>query len=530
VRGFLPDGTADFSAFTRIFTNPRTWTLLRNSVAQAVAGTVLSLLIGLPIAYLLYRTNFPGRRALQALVMVPFVLPTVVVGVAFRGLLREGGPLAGLGIDQTFTAVLLALVFFNISVVVRSVGGLWERLDPRQEQAAQMLGAHPLRVFATVTLPALTPAVAAAGSLVALYCATAFGVVLVLGGARYGTIETEIYQRTTLFLDLPGAAVLSLLQLAIVGITLAIATTARHRQERALNLTSAPAAVKNFSWRQPAHVVALIFTVLITGALILYPLGTLLARSLQDGVGNWTRANYQNLLGGPTSAFSASITSLGLTPLVSALLMSLRTALLSAAIALVIGVAISLVLSRRPTHRGLKKAQTGFDAFVMLPLGVSAVTVGFGFLITATRPLFGVDLRTSGLLIPLAQAVVAIPLVVRTLLPVLRAIDPRMQAAAQTLGASPLRVLRTIDLALLARPLGLAAGFAFAISLGEFGATSFLARPDAPTLPVLIFQLINRPGAANFGMALAAAVVLGLLIAVVMMVAELFRTSAANSL
>jgi thiamine transport system permease protein len=167
----------------------------------------------------------------------------------------------------------------------------------------------------------------------------------------------------------------------------------------------------------------------------------------------------------------------------------------------------------------------------MLPLGVSAVTVGFGLLLTMHRPLgIGLDLRTSGVLLPVAQALVAMPLVVRTLLPVLRGIDPRQRDAAAMLGASPLRVLATIDLRVLARPLGLALGFAFATSLGEFGASAFLVRPESQTLPVMVAQLISRQGAENYGMALSAAVLLGLLTASVMLVAERWRGEVASEI
>ena len=156
------------------------------------------------------------------------------------------------------------------------------------------------------------------------------------------------------------------------------------------------------------------------------------------------------------------------------------------------------------------------------------MTVGFGFLITLNRP--PLDLRSSMLLIPVAQAIVALPLVVRSILPVLRAIDPRQREAAATLGAGPSRVLRTVDGPFLVRGLGLAAGFAMATSLGEFGATSFLARLDRPTLPVVIFRLIGRPGEANFGAALAASVVLATLTAVVLLLAERLRPAEASEL
>jgi thiamine transport system permease protein len=163
----------------------------------------------------------------------------------------------------------------------------------------------------------------------------------------------------------------------------------------------------------------------------------------------------------------------------------------------------------------------------MLPLGVSAVTLGFGFLITLDRP--PLDLRTSALLVPVAQAMVALPLVVRTVAPVLASIDPRQREAAASLGAGPARVLLAVDLPHAWRALLAAAGFAFAVSLGEFGATSFLARDDDPTLPVVIYQLIGHPGAANFGAALAASVLLAAATATVMLAVERLRVGSVGA-
>jgi thiamine transport system permease protein len=167
------------------------------------------------------------------------------------------------------------------------------------------------------------------------------------------------------------------------------------------------------------------------------------------------------------------------------------------------------------------------DGLFMLPLGVSAVTLGFGFLITLDKP--PLDLRSSPVLVPIAQAMVALPLVVRVLAPVLRSVDPRQRQAAASLGASPLRVALTVDLPHAWRALLAATGFAFAVSLGEFGATSFLARPERPTLPVVIYQLMSRPGESSFGMAVAASVVLGLLTAAVMTLVERLRLGSAGA-
>ena len=524
-RGFVSSGRLDLGAFSEVFSRARTWRIVWLTLAQASLGTVVSVLLGVPGAYLLYRCRFAGRGFLRAFVTVPFVLPTVVVGVAFRSLLAPGGLLAFLHLDRTFTAIVAALVFFNYGLVVRTVGGLWERLDPRAEQAARALGASPWRALRTVTLPALAPAIAGAASLTFLFCATAFGTVLVLGGLRFGTVETEIWIQTTQFLDLRAAAVLSVVQLVVVVGALLVAGRARSRNERALSLAApvSSAHAPSLFPRRPSRLprpraggagpddlrgldrVAAAATALAITFLAL-PLVGLVVRSLRTPDG-WGLANYA-ALSRPAGALPVSVWDATVT--------SLRVALDATVLSLVVGGLVALVVSRRPRAGAVRRLVAGLDAAFMLPLGVSAVTVGFGFLLVMDRP-FGldVDLRTSPLLVPVAQAVVAVPLVVRTVLPVLRAIDPRQRQVAATLGASPARVLSTVDGPVALRAIGLAAGLAFAASLGEFGATSFLARPDRPTLPVLVYRLIGRPGVETYGMALAASVVLALVTALV---------------
>ncbi len=514
-RGFVSAGGLDLSGFTEVFSRPRTWRLLGLTLGQAVVGTAIAVVLGVPGAYLLHRCTFPGRGLVRAVVAVPFVLPTVVVGVAFRSLLT--GPLDWLHWDGTFTGVVAALVFFNYSVVVRTVGAFWAGLDERAEQAAAALGATPAQVFRRVTLPALAPAIASAAAIVFLFCATAFGVVLVLGGVGYGTIETEIWVQTTQFLNLRAASVLSVVQLLVVGAALVIAGRARRRRERVRPVDAEPGArplALRGRARRSGDVVALVITALVVLLLLGGPLIYLVIRSLHTADG-WGLANYAGLAtvrqGIGVSAWEAAGTSL-------------RTAADATLLAVVVGGFAAVVVSRRPRSRSLRRVVGGLDAAIALPLGVSAVTVGFGMLLTMYRP-FGLplDLRTSPLLVPVAQAVVAVPLVVRTVLPVLRSIDTRLHEAAAVLGASPGTVLRRVDWPVAARSAGLAIGLAFAVSLGEFGATSFLARPDSPTLPVLIYRLLGRPGGDNLGVALAASVLLAALTGSVMALAERLR-------
>src|SRR5437868_10207895 len=162
---------------------------------QAIASTVLTLAVGIPAAYVVARYQFAGKRLFRALVMLPFVLPTVVVATAFLVLLRPGGPLSFLHWRPGVAPMLIAHVFFNVAVVVRTVGGFWSNLDPRREEAARMLGASRRRAFRSVTLPLLAPSILAAASIVFLFTFTSFGVVLLLSDPAHGTIETEIYRQ-----------------------------------------------------------------------------------------------------------------------------------------------------------------------------------------------------------------------------------------------------------------------------------------------------------------------------------------------
>ncbi|MFZ1412519.1 MAG: ABC transporter permease subunit, partial [Micropruina sp.] len=359
-RGFVQDGAFSLEGFRFAFSSARTWRIIGLTLAQAVVGTVASVLLGVPGAYLLYRCRFPGRRLLRAVVGIPFVLPTVVVGVAFRALLAEQGPLGFLGLDETFAAIVAALVFFNYAVIVRTVGGLWAHLDPRTAEAARTLGASPARVFWSVTLPALGPAIASAGSLVFLFCASAFGIVMVMGGVRFATIETEIWYQTTQLLDLGVAAALSITQLVVVTASLLVANRARARNERALRLRATISSEQR--WRASRDWAPTLITAVVVLGLLIAPMAVLVWRSLTSarGIG----LDYYVLLAGTADgALSA--------PVWEAVVLSLSTAAQATVIAVTLGVLVSLVVSRRPRSALGAGSLRVLDSLFMLPLGVS---------------------------------------------------------------------------------------------------------------------------------------------------------------
>jgi thiamine transport system permease protein len=249
--------------------------------------------------------------------------------------------------------------------------------------------------------------------------------------------------------------------------------------------------------------VGLIFVMLVT------PLLALVERSLNTNAG-YSLAYYGAL------GVNRRGSILFVTP-VKAIYNSVSFALLVVVLALGLGTIAAGLLAGQGNGSSGASSMTNrlralLDPLFMLPLGVSAVTLGLGYIVALDEP--PLNLRTSPWLTPLAHTLVALPFVVRALLPALRGMNPRWREAAATLGAAPWRVWLEIDLPIVGRAMLVGAVFAFTVSMGEFGATSLVARPERPTMPVAIGRFLGQPGALNQGQALAMSTLLMLVCAV----------------
>lgn len=480
---------------------------------QAGVSTLLTFFIGMPAAYLFAKFKFPGKSLLRTLTTIPFIMPTVVVAVSFNALLGPNGWLntflmgafhlasPPVNILNTIGAILLAHVFYNTSVVIRVVGTAWSQLDTRMEQAARVLGASPFKVLREITLPLLKPSVIAALLLVFLFDFTSFAVILLLGGPKYATLEVEIYIQALQMLNLPMAAILSAIQLVC---TLVLTVT----YSKISGTKNVPLMPKfhNESERRPQKSGEIIFVgvmVILLMVMFVLPLfspivGSLNKQSADRGERGevqtgWTLSYYQEL-------FINRRQSLFYVPPIEAIKNSLVYAGETVGISLLLGIIAADALA--------KSGKTGrvFDSILMIPLGTSAVTLGLGFVLVFNRP--PLDVRSFPVLIPIAHSLVALPFVVRILKPAISSIPVSLRQAASILGASPMRVWLEVDFPIILRSVIAAAIFAFTISLGEFGATTFLARPEYPTIPIAIYRYMSQPGAMNYGQAMAMSTIL----------------------
>jgi thiamine transport system permease protein len=382
-----------------------------------------------------------------------------------------------------------------------------------------MLGATRWQAWRLVTLPLLAPAVLAAALLVFIFDFTSFGVILVLGGPQFATLEVEIYYQTISLFNLPLAAALAALQLVTTLVLTVIYTRLLARASRPISLRPQAQTQQRLNgWKQRLSAGLLIGLMLV---LFVTPLASLAGRSVlrlepegrqREAVSDpgLTLAFYEALW--ENTGDSVFYASPG-----QALFTSLGYAMTTVGLALGLGLPAAWLLARRETDLFSRV----LDPLLMLPMGTSAVTLGLGFIVALNRP--PLDLRASPLLIPLAHTLVAFPFVVRSLTPALRSIQPKLRQAAAVLGASPGQVLRFIDLPLVGRAVVVAGVFAFTISLGEFGATALVGRPEYPTVPVMIYRFISQPGAMNYGQALALSTILMLATALGMMLIERAR-------
>lgn len=485
------------------------WRALGFTVYQAALSTLLTLVVGVPLAFLFARYRFPGKTLWRALLAIPFMLPTVVVAAGFNAFLGDRGWLnltlmrwLGLGAPPvrftgTLVAILVAHVFYNTTLVVRLLAHALEHLDPHLEQAARVLGADGGKVLRHITLPLLRPSLLAATALVFLFDFTSFGVILLLGGPTFATLEVEIYIQGMHLLNLPLAALLSVVQLLCTVALSSLYSRFLPRIVTPFSLRPAEANIRSPRRRREKLFLVTMLVLLI--ALFLVPMASVPFRSvarLEAARGERGEVRYGLTVDYYRELFLNRRSSLFYVPPLVAARNSLLYALATVLLSMALGTPAAIALARRGW--GVRT----LDALFMLPLGASAVTLGLGFLMVFRRAV------TSPWLVPLAHTLIALPLVIRTLQPALASIPPRLREAARVLGASPWRAWWTVEWPILWRASLAAATFAFTVSLGEFGATLLLARPEYPTLPIAIYRFLSQPGGLNYGQAMAMTTIL----------------------
>ena len=405
-------------------------------------------------------------------------------------IIELGKPFGGF---NPVVAIVIANVFSNYAVVVRNVGSQWATIALSLEEESELSGAGRLATTFKVVLPQLASSIRSSAAIIALYCASSYGIVLSLGGGQVNTLETALSISVLQRLDLQHGAALALLQ---VLFTISAYWVSRLRGTNPLSFDTHVGKTKNLDKRDFATAFFSFATVLF---LVILPLLLVLMKAFIDSEGGFSFSNFLML-------DSKGYRDLLNITFIQASLNSLRNLVISTLLAMLIGGITSYLLAERSRKKHRDKLGLVLDGIFLMPVGISAVVLGLGYLITFSGDF--AFIRSSWLVVPVVQSVVAIPLVIRVLYPAFLSIDEAPREQARTDGARAFQIFKYIDLALVKPALKTAIVFSALVSIGEFGIASLLSYGNQATVPMLLFQLISRPGNQNYEMALAVAAII----------------------
>ncbi len=520
---FPDNGGFTLSEIERVLESERSVNIIRFTIIQAVVSTIVTLAAAFPGAYLLSRYRFFGRSAVLALGTVPFVLPSLVLAMGFISLFGSNGTINGWimdinsstglsipALDILFTkqGIILAHIFFNFPIALRILHARFDRMDVKMLLSARSLGAGRLRTFFLVVIPQMRYALLAAGSLVFTFCLLSFGVVLVIGGLTNATIEVEIYRQFTGRLDFEMAGSLVLIEsvLVLISTILYIWSTSKDGDLRNITLGS------GFSGTEGRHRIGLrslliIVYVVVISLLIIGPLISVVESSFHrypEGDAEYSFHWYGSVLDREDDPV------LGVSPF-GAVINSLLFGFLTIIISLPLSMITAILIRRKHFF-----CKSFLDALLLFPLGVSTVALGYGLVKVysgGTIPLAG-----SWMIVVLVHAVIAFPFGARSLYNTMKDIPPNLTLAARSLGASRLETIVRVYLPLMLPGIMIASIFAFAISLGELGATIMVSSPEHTTMPVALYRFY---GNRDFGTANAYAVIMMLITFVSFLILEI---------
>lgn len=477
-QAFLKDGKLSFSVISAVFSKPYNLKVIGFTFRQAALSTLISLLIGLPGAWIMARFSFRGKKILRAICTVPFVLPPILVVLGFVMLYGNSGflnkalmSLFGLSepplrILYSYKAIILAHSFYNFPIAMSLAGNSWEQLDENCEKAARTLGANQWRTFIRITLPRLMPSILSAALMIFLFCFTSFAVVLVLGGGpEFTTIEVEIYNQAKRAMDLGAAAALSIMSMAVCLIVLVADLLLQRIAPRQSRIGTFKAISKPSA---PIRAAAAIYAILLV-LFVISPLASVVARSFLSSA---TRAGAKTI---SFQWYAGMLSNSTARAVENSLLIGLTAGISSVAL----GLLLAVYLKRHP--------KSPLEMAAMLPMSISSVIIGLGYYITSRF----LGRGSAFSLIVLAHVVITLPFCLRAIMPVYRAMPENLPKSALTLGCSPFRTFMSIELPLLRSALLTSFAFAFAISVGEMNATLMLSSNSIETIPVAIYRLIN---------------------------------------
>lgn len=488
-----------------MFSTPLNTRAIQFSFLEALVSTFWCLLLGIPAGIFLAHFKFRGRRVLLQILTLPFVLPPIVVLLGFIVVYGDGGWINSLwgtisvqatpiiSIFDNFNGIVLAHVFYNISVAVQLIIPAWQSLDFDMIDVARSLGASRTKIFFQIILPQIKSTIFSASLLIFLYTFNSFAIVLYLGGVKFQTLEVRIYKLMKVNFQYQAGALLAFAQLLINFILIAIYIRSDQKHKSVNQNTTNPApfeyrTIKNMFFSKKDRFflgILYLFFLLLLGFVLLPLIGVIISAFTPS-------QESFNLFSGFLQLFSSQYIPVLGTSTLRLLGNTLFFACTATVITVVFSLLIHLILRRKyraQTQYVASQVESTLIIMIVLPMATSSVSLALGlFLQYKTTFLYS---EATWILIVCAHILISIPFATRTMMNAYNRINPELITVSSTLGASEWQIFRKIEFPLMKRGILVGALFTFAISVGEFGATLFLARGEFGTLSLAISKLVT---------------------------------------
>ncbi len=500
---FIDESTLTFSQIIEIFTSSINISSLIFSFFQAFLSSFLCLIIGFPVGYILAKYDFKGKKIILSILTVPFVLPPIVILLGFiivfgpegwinsfwMNSLGFNSPL--ISIFGSIEGIIIAHVFYNVSVIIRMTIPAWQNIDHEMINVAKTMGASRKEIFFVIILPQIKNSLISALLLVFTYCFNSFAIILYLGEVKYQTLEVRIYKLMTGSLDFSAGASIAIIQLIINVIIIAFYLNFEQKTRK-----MAIGKEKSFSIEKIKIIKSKIFLknnffilliILFLSIILIFTLLPLIAVIITSFI---PYSDNISIFWGYSQIFGENYHPLLDDSPIKILINTLVFAGLATLLTLFLSICFVYIVRNKIVNSTKEKKKTNklVNLLIILPMATSSITLAFGLFLQFQNSILYPDY--VWVIVIAAHVLISVPFTTRSIISSYNRIDIEMLHVATTLGASRFQIFRKIELPLVKKGIIVGCIFAFAISIGEFGATKMLVRSDYNTLSVGISKLL----------------------------------------
>lgn len=510
IRSLFPKGSFSLDSFKRVYTYDLNWTALINTVVISGLTTLFGVILAFPLAFLVGRTDMYGKKFFRTLFVTTYMVPPYVGAMAWLRLLNPNAGVLNKFLMQIFNlskapfniytigGIVWVLTCFYYPYAFITISRAMEKMDPSLEEASKISGASPIKTLMTITIPMMTPSIIAAGLLVFVASASAFGIPSIIGAPG------QIYTVTTRIIDfvhigseegLNDAMVLAVFLMAIANIVLYVTTFVIGKRQYITmsGKSTRPNIVELGKWRMPITVIISIFSFFV----VILPFVTVALTSFTVNMGK------------PIGLSNMSMSAWNKVFSRASILSSTKNSIIAGLAAAFFGIVISCIMAYLLQRTNVKGKRIP-DFLITLGSGTPSVTIALALIISMSGK-FKINIYNTLTIMIIAYMIKYMLMGMRTVVSAMSQVHPSLEEAAQISGANWLRMLKDVTVPLIGA--SIVAGFflIFMPSFYELTMSTLLYSSNTKTIgyELYIYQTYHSQQVAS---ALATAILLFVII------------------